>query len=111
MKERYAVLRRTYPERQTVVAGGRWYRRMSRVCLVGAAVASGVEIFEAQRGGPLPPVTLRSLLDLSPDIAAPGIAPVRAAIELAVNSPLWVVLIVLAAIPYALAIKRFLKAA
>jgi hypothetical protein len=111
MKERYALVRRTYPERQTVIAGGRWYRRIGRVCLVGAAVASGVEIFYAWRGVPLPPVTLRSMLDLSPDIPAPGIAPLQAAIELAINAPLWTVLIVLAAIPYALAIERFLKGA
>jgi hypothetical protein len=114
MKERFTLVRRAYPERvsrQTVVAHGRWYRRIGRVCLLAAAVAGGVEIFDTLRGVQLPPLTLRSVLDLSPDVAAPGIAPLQAAIELVVDSPLWIVLIVAGAIPYGLAIERFLKAA
>lgn len=111
MKERYALVRRTQTECQAVVGGGRWYRFSGRLCLVGAAVASGVEIFCAWRGVPLPSVTLRSLLDLSSAATASGIAPLQAAAELAVDAPLWAVLIVLAALPYALAVERFLKAA
>src|SRR5580700_5916788 len=71
MKERFTLVRRAYPERvsrQTVVARGRWYRRIGRVCLLAAAVAGGVEIFDMLRGVQLPPLTLRSVLDLSPDV-------------------------------------------
>jgi hypothetical protein len=110
MKERYAIVRRTYPESHALVDGGRWCRLIGRVCLLGAAAASGVEIFYAWRGVPLSPVTLRSMLDLSSAPMAWAIAPLRAATELAVDAPLWVVLIVLAALPYALAIQRFLRA-
>lgn len=111
MKERYTLVRRTQTECQAVVGSGRWYRLSGRLCLVGAAVASGVEIFFAWRGVPLPPVTLRSVLDLSSAATASGIAPLQAAAELAVDAPLWAVLIVLAALPYALAVERFLRAA
>lgn len=115
MKERYALVRRAYPERQSsrqeVIALGRWYRRVGRFCLLAAAIAGGVETFNSLEGTTLPPATLRSLLDLSPDATAPGIAPLRAAIEVAIDSPLWAMLLVAAAIPYALAIERFLKAA
>jgi hypothetical protein len=110
MKERYALVRRTYPERQRMVNSGRWYRLIGRLCLVGAAITGGVEIFYAWWGVPLPPVTLRSMLDLSSVATATAIAPVQAATKLAVDAPLWVVLIVLAALPYAMAIQCFLKA-
>jgi len=111
MKERYTLVRRTQTECQAVVSSGRWYRLSGRVCLVVAAVASGVEIFFAWRGVPLPPVTLRSVLDLSSAATASGIAPLQAAAELAVDAPLWAVFIVLAGVPYALAVERFLRAA
>jgi hypothetical protein len=113
MKDRFVLTRTAYPEhqssRQHPVALGRWYRRAGRVCLLGAGVIGGVEIFSAVEGGILPPVTLRSVLALSPDVTAPGSALIRAAIELAVDSPLWVLLVIAAAIPYALAVQRFIK--
>jgi hypothetical protein len=109
MKERYALVRRTHPERQIIVASGRWYRSIGRVCLLAAAAASSVEIFYAWQSVPLPPVTLRSILELSSAAAAPGIAPHQAVIELLVDSPLWILLIALAAIPYGLAVGRFLR--
>jgi len=113
MKERFLQTRRTYLERQDAlqhpIALGRWYRRVGRVCLLGAAIAGSIEIFSAIQGDRVSPVTLRSVFNLSPDVTAPSMAPIKAAIELAVDSPLWIVLIVVAAIPYGLAAYRFFK--
>ena len=108
MKERFTVARRVYPEGprrpEGHIALGRWYRQAGRLCLLGAAFSAGVEILE--QGNLLPPVTLRSLFGLSPDTTAPGLALLKAAI---IDSPLWVVLLVAAAIPYALAVHQFIK--
>jgi hypothetical protein len=113
MKDRFALTRPAYPEhqsrRQHALALGRWYQRAGRVCLVAAAISGGIDIYSAVRGGLLPPVTLRSVLNLSPDVTAPGSALIRAAIELAVDTPLWILLVVAAAIPYTLAVHRFVK--
>jgi hypothetical protein len=110
MKERFAVARRVYPDdpRQPEgrIALGRWYRRAGRLCLLGAAFSAGVEILMVEQDKLLPPVTLHSLFGLSPDITVPGLALLKAAI---VDSPLWVVLLVAAAIPYALAVQQFIK--
>ena len=107
MKERLKLARKVYPEHLRMPEGrillGRWYRRAGRLCLLVAAFSAGVEILVAEQG---PPVTLHSLFGLSPDITAPGLAPLKAAI---VDSPLWVVLLVAAAIPYALAAHQFIK--
>jgi len=46
----------------------------------------------------LPPVALRSILDLPVEITAAGSIQLRAAIEFTVDSPLWAVLLVVAAI-------------
>lgn len=84
---------------------------IGRVRLLGASICGGVDVFNSVRGRLLPLVTLRSVLDLSPLVAGPSVSPtIKVAIGLVVDSPLWVLLIVLAAIPYALAIERYLKA-
>ena len=110
MKERFKVARRAYPElpRQPEgrIALGRWYRRAGRLCLLGAAFSAAVEILMVEQDKLLQPVTLHSLFGLSPDITAPGPATLKAAI---VDSPLWIVLLVAAAIPYALAAHQFIK--
>ena len=115
MKERFPLVRTAYPERRTgrqhAVVFGRLYRRIGRACLLGAAICAGVDVFNSVQGYSLPPVTLRSVLDLSPLVTGPSVAPtMKVAIGLAVDSPLWALLIILAAVPYALAIERFLKA-
>ncbi|GEM_PF-3055582 len=114
MKERYALVRRAYPERdarpQALVAQGRLCRQIGRVCLLAAAFAGGVEIFNALRGGGMPPLTLRALLDLPPEPLAPDHAVLKSLVELVFDSPLWMALLAAAAAPYALAIERFLKA-
>ena len=111
MKERFMLTRRAYLEHQDApqhpIALGRWLRRVGRICLLGAAVAGGIDIIDAVRGDLVFTVTLRSLLDLSPHVTAAAFSPTQAIIELVVGSPLWFVLMVIAAIPYALAIQRF----
>ncbi len=112
MKERFAAVRRAHFDHDTIeqrpVVLGRLYRRVGRVCLMAAAVCGAVEVTSAAQGGMLPPVTLRSILDLPADITAANFVPLRAAIEFTVDSPLWVVLLIVAAIPYALAIYSYL---
>jgi len=113
MKERFMLTRRAYPEHrdalQHPIALGRWYRRAGRICLLGSAVTGGVEIFGTVQGDPVSPVTLRSLLNLSLQVTAPAFNPAQTIIEFVVGSSLWFVLMVIAAIPYALAIHRFIK--
>jgi hypothetical protein len=113
MKERFLLTRRAYLEQrdalQRPIALGRWYRRVGRVCLLAAAFCGGVEIFSAIQGDTLSPVTLRSVFNLSPDVTAPSMAFLKAAVELAVDSPLWILLIIVAAIPYAFAVYRFFR--
>ena len=112
MKDRFVLGRTAYIEqddRQHAVALGRWFRRVGRICLLGAAVAGGIDIIDAVRGDLVFTVTLRSLLDLSPPVTTSAFNPTQAIIEFVVGSPLWFVLMVIAAIPYALAIQRFAK--
>jgi len=115
MKERFALVRRVYPEpegrRERAVTLGRWYRRTGRLCLLGAAVSSSIDIVNAIRGDFVSTVTPRLVLDLSPHATAMSLAPIRMAIEFAVDAPLWLLLVIAAAIPYALAAQRFIRAA
>ena len=115
MKERFALVRRGYPEpegpRERAVALGRWYRRAGRLCLLGAAVSSSIEIVNAIRGDFVSTITPRSVLDLSPDAPAMSFAPMRSVIEFAADAPLWLLLVIAAALPYALAVQRFIRAA
>ncbi len=66
---------------------------------MAAAACGAVEVSGAVQGGMLPPVAPRSILDLPAQITAASFAPLQAAIEFTVDSPLWVVLLVVAAIP------------
>ena len=112
MKETFAGVRAAYFEQNRVghsVVRARLYRWAGRICLLGAAVSGSVEVFNVARRDLVSPVTVRSVLELSPHITASAFAPMRAAMELAVDSPLWIVLLVAAAIPYALAIQLFIK--
>jgi hypothetical protein len=112
MKETFAGVRAAYFEQNRVghsVVRARLYRWAGRMCLLGAAVSGSVEIFGAGQGNTLPLVTLRSLFGLSPDVTAPSLQPLKVAIEFVVGSPLWIVLLVAAAIPYALAVQLFIK--
>jgi len=113
MKERFALGRRPHIEPQSTQERafvlGRVYRGVGRLCLMAAAVCGSVDALNSAQGSVLPYVTLRSLLDLSPQFDGSGFAHIRAAAELAVNLPLWVVLVVAAAIPYALAVERFIR--
>jgi hypothetical protein len=113
MDDRFTLIRRAYLEHRRVPHQpsvlGRCYRLAGRACLLGAAISGCMEIFNAFRGEHLPHFTLRSVLDLSPHGTTAGLAPMQSAIQLAVDSPLWVVLVVAAAIPYGLAVHRFLR--
>ena len=91
------------------IALGRWYRRAGRLLLLAAAFSGGVEIVIANQDNLLPPVTLHSVFGWSPDVTTPSLALLKAAIELAADAPLWVVLLLAAAIPYALAVHQFIK--
>jgi len=86
------------------VARGRWHRRVGRVLLLGAAFGGGVEmILRTVLGGTPPPVTLGSIVD------AAGIAHIPPPIGLALDLPLWIVLLIAAAVPYAIAARQFVK--
>ena len=115
MKDRFTLVRRTHTERgsisQHAAALARWYRGAGRACLVAAAICGGVDVFNSVQGSVLPHVTLRSVLNLSPLFMGTGFTQIQAAIELVIDSPLWALLVIAAAIPYALAIERFVKAA
>jgi len=106
MKKQFTLGPRTLLDDQCdgPVARGRWYRRVGRIFLLGAAFGGGVEmILKAFWGGAPSPVTLRSILEIA------GIARMPAPIALALDSPLWVVLLVAAAVPYAMAVHQFVK--
>ena len=90
--------------RHSAVTQGRWHRRVGRILLFGAAFGGGVEmVLNAVLGGTLPPVTLRSMLE------AAGIARMPGPFGLLLDSPLWIVLLIAAAIPYAMAAHQFMK--
>ena len=92
------------PLRDGLVARGRWYQRVGRIFLLGAAFGGGVEmILRTVLGGTLPPVTLGSIVDVT------GIAQVPPPIGLALDLPLWIVLLIAAAVPYAIAAHQFVK--
>jgi hypothetical protein len=114
MKERFALGRKAYVEPRSTgahaVALAGVYRSAGRLCLLGAAVSGSVDIVNSVQRSVLPTVTLRTLFDLSPNLNGAGLAHVEAAIGLAVDSPLWVVLLLAAAIPYGLAVERFIRA-
>jgi hypothetical protein len=106
MKETFAGVRRAYFEQHRTrhsVVRARLYHWAGRICLLGATISGSVEIFSAYRGNMLPPVTLHSLFGWSPDAMAPSLAPLKAAIKLAVDAPFGVVLLAAAVIPYVLA--------
>jgi hypothetical protein len=115
MKDRFALVRTTHTERRSIsqhaAALATWYRRAGRACLVAAAVCGGVDVFNSVQGSVLPHITLRSMLNLSPLFMGPGFTQIQAAIELVMDAPLWALLVVAAAIPYSLAVERFIKAA
>ena len=86
------------------VARGRWYQRVGRIFLLGAAFGGSVEmILRTVLGGTLPPVTLGSIVDVT------RIAHMPALIRLALDLPLWIVLLIAAAVPYAIAAHQFVK--
>jgi hypothetical protein len=106
MKENFTFAPRTHlhDEGDNVVARGRLYQRLGRIFLVAAAFGGGVEItVNALLGGTIVPVTLRSVLDVATDARMPG------PIGLVVDSPLWVVFLIAAAIPYAISVCLFGK--
>lgn len=113
MKERFALGRKAYIEPQSAgqytAALARAYRGAGRLCLLGSAVSGGIDLVNSVQGSVLPPVTLRSMLDLSPNLNIAVLPHVQAAIGLAVDSPLWVLLVLAAAIPYGLAVERFIR--
>ena len=115
MKKQFPLKSRIHLEhegtRERAVLRGRWYRRVGRIFLLGAAFSSGVEMtYAAVLGGPMPAMTLRAMLELSPpDIARSDLAPLQAPIALALDSPLWLVLLIAAAIPYTMAVRQFIN--
>jgi hypothetical protein len=115
MKKQFPLKCRTQLEhegtRERAVLRGRWYRRIGRIFLLGAALSGGVEMtYAAVLGGPKPAMTLRAMLDLSPsDITRSDLASMQAPIALALDSPLWLVLLIAAAIPYTMAVHQFIN--
>ena len=56
------------------------------------------------------PVTLGAMLDLSPpEMARSVLAPIQVPIGLALELPLWAVLLIAAAVPYAMAVHQSSK--
>ena len=114
MKERFALGRKVYVEPRSTgehaVALARVYRCAGRFCLLGAAASGGIDVINSVQRSVLPPVTLRTLLDLSPNLNGVGLAHAQVAIGFAVDLPLWVLLVLAAAIPYGLAIERYIRA-
>jgi hypothetical protein len=81
---------------------GRWDRRVGRIFLVAAVFAWGVQtILSAFFWGTMPPVTIGSMLD------AAGIAHLP--VPIALDAPLWVVLLMAAAIPYAIVVHQSVR--
>ena len=83
---------------------GRWDLRVGRIFLFAAVFAWGVQtILSGFGGGTLPPVTIGSMLD------AAGIAHLPHPIALALDAPLWIVLLMAAAVPYAIVVHQSVR--
>ncbi len=97
-------------QRDGSIAREQLYRRIGRIFLLGAAFSGGLEvIFTAVLGNRMP-VTLRAMLDLSPpEMTQSALAPIQVPIGLALDLPLWTVLLIAAAVPYAMAVHQSSK--
>jgi hypothetical protein len=86
------------------VERGRWDQRVGRIFLLAAVFTWGMQtILSAFFWGTLPPVTIGSMLD------AAGVAHARLPIALALDAPLWIVLLMAAAIPYAILVRQSVR--
>ena len=86
------------------VERGRWDRLVGRVFLLGGVFTWGMQtILSAFFWGTLPPVTIGSMLD------AAGVAHARLPIALALDAPLWIVLLMAAAVSYAIAAAQSVR--
>ena len=94
-------------QRDGSMAREQLYRRFGRILLLGAAFSGGLElVLTAFLGGRMP-VTLRTMLDLSPsEMTGSALAPIQNPIGLALDLPLWTVLLIAAAVPYAMAVHQ-----
>ena len=95
MKKDFALARRTelFDERDGMAARGRLGRLVGQLFLLGAASSVGMEmILRAFGGGALPPLTLRSLLDIA------SIAQLPAPIRVVADLHLWIAFLIAAVI-------------
>ena len=81
---------------------------MGRIFLLGAAFSGGLEVLLTAFLGGRMPVTLRTMLDLS-EMNGYALAPIQIPIGLALDLPLWTVLLIAAAVPYAMAVHQSSK--
>jgi hypothetical protein len=97
-------------QRDGSAARERLYRGIGRIFLLGAAFSGGLEVIFTAVLGSRMPVTLRAMLDLSPsEMTGYALAPIQIPIGLALDLPLWTVLLIAAAVPYAMAVHQSSK--
>ena len=86
------------------------YRRIGRIFLLGATFSGGLEVIFTDVLGSRMPVTLRAMLDLSPSgMTGYALAPIQVPLGLALDLPLWTVLLIAAAVAYAMAVHQSSK--
>jgi hypothetical protein len=91
-------------------AVGRAYRAVGRACLAVAAMCGGVEIYRAFILREIAPqVTPRSLLEVPRWSRIEGSEWFKPAFDFVLDASLWTLLLIIAAILYAIAIARFRK--
>jgi hypothetical protein len=85
-------------------------RFIGRLCLIGAAMYGGFEIFNALTGEISTSITLRMVLDLSPYRQIIDIWFMQRAADFILDTRMWVLLLVFAALPYFAAVSHFAAA-
>jgi hypothetical protein len=93
--------------RQRNEAVARRFRFVGRLCLLGAAISGGLEIFNPLPRQVPPPGSLRTLFDLSPYYRITSNWFIQTAIDTILDARLWLLLLILAAFLYLAAVVHF----
>lgn len=93
--------------RQRNEAVAKRFRFVGRLCLLGAAISGGLEIFDPLPSQVPPPGTLRIMLELPSYYRVTSNLFIQTAIDTILDARLWLLLLILAAFLYLAAVVHF----